>query len=156
MPWQAKFRCIHRINGNCIRNVLSKYNLGKAASARCRTDYHHYPCNQLSGENQKMIADCERMPARIALTTQYLDVHERNVAVIALNQKENGCFLSSCELSTISSPAFTADFSNRLRNGSLKQPDNESFLCLQDLQIDHNQQIPPMQKLLNNRLLQRG
>ena len=58
---------------------------------------------------------------RMAFTTQYLDVQERNVAMIAFNQKENGCLLSSRELSTISSPAFMAPSLQRLRTGSLNK-----------------------------------
>ena len=68
---------------------------------------------------------------RTEFTTQYLEVHERNVAVKALIQNEKGFFFNSYELSTMSSPALTAESFHRLKTGSLK---NQMivFLFLQD------------------------
>ena len=56
----------------------------------------------------------------MAFTTQYLEVHDRKVAVNAFIQNKKGFILSSLELSTISSPAFTAALCHLFKKGSLK------------------------------------
>lgn len=59
--------------------------------------------------------------ARInALTTKYLEVHEKKVAPNAFNQKPIFCFLSSVELVMISVPVTWAAYLNLRKNGSLK------------------------------------